>query len=66
MFGDGTLTLKRNGEVYAQFTAAASPVEFAVSSEGNGECKFEFAFAGEGSADIYGLSAVKGLVVKIR
>ena len=66
VFGDGTLTLKRNGEVYAEFTAAASPVEFAVSSEGNGECKFEFAFAGEGSADIYGLSVVKGLVVTVR
>jgi hypothetical protein len=64
--GEGTLTLKRNGVEYAAFDSSSSPAEFSIPVDGNGDCRFEFAFAGEGSADIYSLSSMKGLAFSIR
>jgi hypothetical protein len=64
--GEGTLTLKRNGVEYAAFDSSSSPAEFSIPVDGNGNCRFEFAFAGEGSADIYSLSSMKGLAFSIR
>jgi hypothetical protein len=64
--GEGTLILKRNGVEYAAFDSSSSPAEFSIPVDGNGDCRFEFAFAGEGSADIYSLSSMKGLAFSIR
>jgi hypothetical protein len=64
--GEGTLTLKRNGVEYAAFDSSSSPAEFSIPVDGNEDCRFEFLFAGEGSADIYSLSSTKGLTFSIR
>ena len=64
--GDGTLSVMRNGEAFASFTASSSPAVVSVPCEGNGVCNFKFAFSGTGSADIYGFESGKGLAIAIR
>ena len=64
--GEGTLSVTRNGEAFASFTALASPAVVSVPCEGNGDCNFKFAFSGTGSADIYGFESGKGLAIAIR
>ena len=64
--GEGTLTVTLNGETFAAVTSADGVVDFAVPVNGLSTLDFAFAFAGEGSADLYGFSAKVGAVFSIR
>ena len=64
--GVGTLTILRNGAKFAAYDAAGTPAEFTVPVGGDEAFDFTFSFAGEGSADIYGLTAAKGSLFTIR
>ena len=63
--GDGTLTVLRNGEEFAVYTAASTPVELSVPAGGDA-FDFTFAFMGEGVANVYGLTAAKGSLFTVR
>ncbi|MBR3822564.1 MAG: hypothetical protein IKJ37_13215 [Kiritimatiellae bacterium] len=64
--GEGTLTILRNGAKFAAYDAAGTPAEFTVPVGGDEAFDFTFSFEGEGSADIYGLTAAKGSLFTIR
>ena len=53
-------------ELVAAYDAAGTPAEFTVPVGGDEAFDFTFSFAGEGSADIYGLTAAKGSLFTIR
>ena len=63
--GGGTLTVTVDGEPYATYTAENGEVEFSFAPAGF-SASMEFAFAGEGSADVYGFSAKIGALILLR
>ena len=63
--GGGTLTVTVDGEPYATYTAENGEVEFSFAPAGL-STSMEFAFAGEGSADVYGFSAKIGALILLR
>ena len=63
--GSGTLTVTVDGEPYATYTAEDGEVEFSFAPAGR-SASMGFSFAGEGSADVYGFSAVAGTVILLR
>ena len=63
--GGGTLTVTKDGEPYATYTAEDGEVEFSFSPSGRSTV-MNFAFAGEGSADVFDFSATVGTLLFIR
>ena len=63
--GGGTLTVTKDGEPYATYTAEDGEVEFSFSPPGR-SAVMNFAFAGEGSADVFDFSATVGTLLFIR
>ena len=62
--GEGTLSVLRNGEVWKTFTAADEG-SLAFDSSNPNE-SFEFAFAGDGSADIMACREFPGMMLLVR
>ncbi|MBQ6916036.1 MAG: hypothetical protein IJQ65_09960, partial [Kiritimatiellae bacterium] len=63
--GEGTLTLMKDGEPYATYTAADGEVEFSFAATGK-SAALVFSFEGEGSADVYSFSSPIGTMLILR